>query len=430
MKINFLLGESKEVEYKQEYSKTLLKTVSAFANYNDGVIVVGINDKEEAVGVSNVNYLKEQIENAIYDSILPNPYFEIDTGVYRGKTVLILKVYKSENTPYTYKGKAYKRVAITTREVDLFEYNELILNGKNLTYDEMQVNDIVLDLNELSYRLKKILEISVVDINVLTSLGLYKNGKYNIAAKLLSDNNNIGKISLLRYSDSVETIKDRIDLENISILKQFDRCIDFYYKHINKQEEIHGAYRKTIEAVPLVAYREAVANAICHRDYNKEADIKIEIFDDKVEITSPGTLPIGISYEDFIDGTISIPRNKIIAEIFYRLKLIEKIATGIRRIKSYYRVYSIKPDFQVTANSVRIVLPNVLYKKEITLSDRENEIINLFKDKEFLAAKDISKALMIKKTQTNKYLSELALKGLLAKIGNSRNVKYTMKIID
>jgi ATP-dependent DNA helicase RecG len=302
--------------------------------------------------------------------------------------------------------------------------NELILSGKNLTYDEMQVNDIDLDLNELSYRLKKVLEISEVDKNVLTSLGLYKNSKYNIAAKLLSDNNNIGKISLLRYSDSVETIKDRIDLENISVLKQFDRCIDFYYKHINRREEIRGAYRKTIESVPLVAYREAVANAICHRDYNKEADIKIEIFDDKVEVTSPGTLPIGISYEDFIDGTISIPRNKIIAEIFYRLKLIEKIATGIRRIKSHYREYNLKPEFLVTANSVRIVLPNVLYRKEIILSDREKEIINLFKDDEFLAAKDISKALAIKKTQTSKYLNELVSKGLITKIGNSRSVKY------
>jgi ATP-dependent DNA helicase RecG len=196
LKTNYQFGESKEVEYKQEYSKTLLKTVAAFANYNDGVIVIGINDKGEATGVSNVNFLKEQIENAIYDLILPNPYFEIETGVYGGKTVLVIKVYKSENTPYTYKGKAYKRVAITTREVDLYEYNELILSGKNLTYDEMQVNDIDLDLNELSYRLKKVLEISEVDNNVLTSLGLYKNGKYNIAAKLLSDNNNIGKATV------------------------------------------------------------------------------------------------------------------------------------------------------------------------------------------------------------------------------------------
>jgi len=427
MKMNYQLGESKEVEYKQEYTKNLLKTVSAFADYNDGVIVIGITDKEEVVGVFNVNYLKEQIENAIYDSILPNPYFEIETDIFKGKTVLIIKVFKSENTPYTYKGKAYKRVAITTREVDLYEYNELVLSGKNLTYDEMQVNDINLDLNELSYRLKKVLEISEVDTNVLTSLGLYKNGKYNIAAKLLSDNNSIGKITLLRYSDNVETIKDRIDLENISILTQFDKCIDFYYKHINKQEEIRGAYRKTIEGIPLVAYREAITNAICHRDYNKEADVKIEIFDDRIEITSPGGLPIGISYEDFIDGKISISRNKIIAEIFYRLKLIEKIATGIRRIKSHYREYDSKPDFQTTANSVRVVLPNVLYKKVIALSGREKEIIDLFKDKEFLATKDISEALGIKKTQTNKYLNELASKRQLKKIGNSRNIKYMLK---
>lgn len=427
MKINYLSGESKEVEYKREYSKTLLKTVSAFSNYNDGLIVVGISDKGEVVGVSGINDLKEQIENAIYDSILPNPYYEMETDICEGKTVLILKVFKSENTPYTYNGKAFKRVSITTREVDLYEYNELVLNGKNLTYDEMQVNDAELDLSVFNSRLKKTLEISDVDKNVLISLGLYKNGKYNIAAKLLSDNNTLGKITLLRYSGDVETIRDRIDLENMSILTQFDRCMDFYYKHVNKREEIHGAYRKTIEEIPVVAYREAIANAICHRDYNKAADIKVEVFDDRIEVTSPGGLPVGISYEDFIDGRISVPRNKAIAEIFYRLKLIEKIATGIRRIKAYYRDYASKPGFQITDHSVRVILPNVLYKREVILSEREKEVIALFKEKDFLAAKDISKALGIKKTQTNKYLQDLVSKGQLHKVGNSRNIKYMVK---
>jgi len=426
MKIDYKLGESKEVEFKREYSKSLLKTVSAFANYNDGLIVIGIDDNGAAVGVSDVNYLKEQIENAIHDTILPNPYFEMETDIFDGKTVIVIKVFKSENTPYIYMGKAYKRIAITTREVDLYEYNELVLNGKNLTYDEMQISEDELDLSVLNNRLRKTLSISEVDKNVLTSLGLYKNGKYNIAAKLLSDNNDTGKITLLRYSNDVDLIKDRIDLENTSILTQFDRCMDFYYKHVNKQEIIDGAYRKTIEEIPLVAYREAIANAICHRDYNKQSDVKVEIFDDRIEITSPGGLPIGISYDDFIDGRISIPRNKVIAEIFYRLKLIEKIATGIRRIKSLYKEYDLKPEFQITANSVRVILPNVLYEKEVMLSGKEREIIDLFKYKELISAKDICEALGIKKTQTSKYLSDLVSKGQISKIGNGRYVKYML----
>lgn len=427
MKINYKLGESKEVEFKREYSKTLLKTVSAYANYSDGLIVIGINDNGSAVGVSDVSYLKEQIENAINDTVLPNPYFEIETDIFDGKTVLIIKVYKSENTPYTYLGKAYKRIAIATREVDMYEYNELVLNGKNLTYDEIPINDDELDLSVFSNRLRKIIGISEVDKNVLASLDLYKNGKYNIAAKLLSDNNNIGKITLLRYHKDVELIKDRIDLENMSILTQYDKCIEFYFKHVNKQEIIGGAYRKTIEEIPLVAYREAIANAICHRDYNKQSNVKVEIFDERIEITSPGGLPVGISYDDFIDGRISVPRNKVIAEIFYRLKLIEKKATGIRRIKSYYKEYDSKPEFQITANSVRVVLPNVLYKAEISLPEKEQEIIDLLNDEEFLAAREISTALGIKKTQTSKYLGDLLSKGLIIKIGNGRNVKYMLK---
>jgi ATP-dependent DNA helicase RecG len=427
MKINYKLGENKEVEYKREYSKTLLKTVSAFANYNDGLIVIGINDNGAAVGVSDVSCIKEQVENAINDAVLPNPYFEIETDIYDGKTVLIVKVYKSENTPYTYLGKAYKRISLTTREVDLYEYNELILSGKNLTYDEITVNDSELDLSVFSNKLRKTIGISDVDKNVLASLGLYKNGKYNVASKLLSDNNDIGKITLLRYNKDVELIKDRIDLENMSILSQYDKCIDFYFKHVNKQEVIDGAYRKTIEEIPLVAYREAIANAICHRDYNKQSNIKVEIFDDRIEITSPGGLPVGISYDDFIDGRISVPRNKVIAEIFYRLKLIEKIATGIRRIKSYYKDYNSKPEFQTTANSVRVILPNVLYKEEISLIEKEQKIIDLLNDAEFLAAKEIRMALGVKKTQTNNYLQRLLAKGLIAKIGNGRNVKYMLK---
>lgn len=160
MNIDYQLGENKNVEYKQEYTKTLLKTVSAFANYNDGLIIIGINDNGEVTGLSSVNHTKEQIENAIYDSILPNPYFEIETDIYEGKAILIIKIFKSENTPYTYKGKAYKRVAITTREVDLYEYNELVLSGKNLTYDEMQIDDKELDLSTLNNRLRKTLGIS------------------------------------------------------------------------------------------------------------------------------------------------------------------------------------------------------------------------------------------------------------------------------
>jgi ATP-dependent DNA helicase RecG len=427
MKINYRLGENKEVEYKQEYSKTFLKTVSVFANYNDGLIIIGFTDEGKIVGVTNVNLLKEQIENAIYDAILPNPYFEIEEEIIDSKVILIIKVYKGENTPYTYKGKAYKRIQITTREVDLYEYNELVLSGRNLTYDEILITEKELDLDILKNRIKKVLGISKIDRNVLISLELFKNDKYNIAAKLFSDNNN-SKISLIKYSNDFEIIKDRIDIENVSILTQFDKCIDFYYKHVNKQEQISGVFRKTIEEIPLVAYREAVANAICHRDYSKNVNVKIEIFDDRIEITSPGGLPIGISYDDFIDGRISIPRNRIVAEIFYRLKLIEKIATGIRRIKSNYKEYLVKPNFQITEYSVRVILPNVLYKKEIILTEREKSIIEFFKDKEFFTAKEVGEILNIQKTQTSKYLKDLISKGLLMKIGKSRNVRY--KLLD
>ncbi|MGB4440043.1 MAG: ATP-binding protein [Sedimentibacter sp.] len=110
-------------------------------------------------------------------------------------------------------------------------------------------------------------------------------------------------------------------------------------------EVIKGAYRETIEEIPLVAFREAIANAIVHREYMLEADVRVEIFDDRVEILSPGGLPIGITEEEYIDGRVSIPRNRIISDVFLRLGIIERLATGIRRIREYYKNSGANPEF-------------------------------------------------------------------------------------
>lgn len=109
---------------------------------------------------------------------------------------------------------------------------------------------------------------------------------------------------------SVRNIKDRDTVQLISILKQYEKCIEFYRKHINVNEIIKGPYREIIEEVPFIAYREAVANLIIHRDYSKNVDSRIEFFSDRIEIISPGSLPSGISEEEFLEGRISNPRNK------------------------------------------------------------------------------------------------------------------------
>ncbi|HAS74756.1 MAG TPA: hypothetical protein DCS67_11490, partial [Clostridiales bacterium UBA8960] len=332
----FLNGEKKNVEYKLEYSKTILKTVSAYANFHDGIIVLGIRDDGTIIGVNKIEETKLNIENAINDAIIPKPYYEFEVHPVEELDLLVVKVYKGDHTPYTYQNRAYMRRDTATVQVDATMNQNLILEGRNLSFEDLISAEQNLTFDYFNSLMKKQLKITTLSDDLLKTLGLIEGSKYNNAAVLLSDENPLKSsvVQLVAFSDqSVNRIKDKITLDSCSLLQQFDECISFYKKHINVGEIIESAYRKTVEDVPLIAYREAVANMLVHRDYSVAVDARIEMFSDRIEIISPGGLPIGLLSEEFIEGRISKARNRKIADVFLRLKIIEKLATGIRRIK-------------------------------------------------------------------------------------------------
>ena len=383
-------GETKYVEYKKEYSKSILKTVSAMANYHDGYIIIGVDDNLNINGVEEPKTIKLNLENAINDNILPRPYYEISDEKKDGKILIVLKIFMGENTPYLYSNKAYKRMDTSTVPINKIEYETLILKGRNIGYDALIYEGENIHFNYLNNKLRDRLGISVLNDDILKALGLRNRDNFTIAAALLSDTNPINHagISFVRFADRGLNIRDKQVLRNVSILEQFDKAIEFYHKHINVSEIINGAYRETIEEIPLVAYREAVANAIIHREYMLESDIRVEIFDDRAEILSPGGLPIGITEEEYLDGRVSIPRNKILADIFLRLGIIERLATGIRRIRGYYRNSGVNPEFSIAQNSIKVVLPKInhktnsaepLNKFEINLNESELKILKYVK---------------------------------------------------
>lgn len=435
--MDILLGESKVLEYKSTFTKSLLKTVSAFANFHDGRIIIGINDDKTLIGVDNPEELRLNIENSINDNLEPCPYYEISTKTIDDKTILIISVYKGDNTPYTVNNKAYKRSDTATVQVDKFLYQNLILAGKNKGFDGLASSVQELYFNYLESKMRKILGINSLSEDLLISLGLIENRKYNNAAALFSDDNPVDSsvIQMIAYNDrTVLGIKDRVESKNTSILKQFDECLDFYKKHINISEIIDGAYRKTVEEVPLVAYRESIANLLVHRDYMKNVDSRIEIFSDRIEIVSPGGLPIGILEDEYLEGRISIPRNRIIADIFLRLKIIEKLGTGIRRIKEYYREYDTKPEFIITENSITVILPRI--NKEIKkvneinldrLNSNELLIYYIIKDNGKINRKDIENKVDLKKSQILQIINNLREYNLVIKTGQGINTEYMIK---
>ncbi len=429
-------GETKYVEYKKEYTKSIFKTVSAMANYHDGLIVIGIDDDLHVIGVDEPRSVKLNLENAINDNILPRPYYEISEESKENKIIIILKVFSGENTPYLYNNRAYKRMDTSTVPTNKIEYENLILRGRNIGYDALIYEGKSIYLNYLNNKLRDRLGVGVLTTDILKTLGLMNGENYTIAAALLADKNPIDHagISLVRFdSDLGLNIKDKMILRNISILEQFDKAIEFYHKHINVREIIKGVYRETIEEIPLVAFREAIANAIVHREYMIESDIRVEIFDDRVEIISPGGLPIGITEEEYIDGRVSIPRNRIIADIFLRLGIIERLATGIRRIREYYKNSGVNPEFFITQNSIKVILPKInhkinsmeiLNKIEKQLNETELKIMEYVKSTGRITRKEAEEILSLKKTQTVQILRDMLDKGILIKIGAGRNTSY------
>ncbi|PKM93515.1 MAG: hypothetical protein CVU84_15155 [Firmicutes bacterium HGW-Firmicutes-1] len=439
MKELIMNGEDKYIEYKREYTKTLLKTISAYANSHDGYIIVGIDDSGNIIGVTDFNSVRLSIENAINDNIFPKPFYEIYIEEYEQKKVVILKVYKGDNTPYTIDNKAYKRMDTSTIQVDKIGYDDLVLRGRNLSYEVLHYQGDKLSFNILGSKLREQLNIGIISEDILKSLELLTRNEYTNAAALLSDHNPLpnSNISLIRFDgNSVMNIKDRFNLSNISIITQFEKSIDFYHKHINKKETIDGAYRKTIEEIPLVAYREAIANAIVHRDYSRAGEIKVEIFDNRVEVISPGGLPLGISEEEFIDGKISIPRNRIISDIFLRLSIIERLATGIRRIKEYYKNVGLTPVFEVSENAIKVVLPKIgddfsideMVDKNraivMKLEGKEKNIVEYIEKNGSINRVIAEKYLGLKKTQTIEIINTLQRKGIIIKIGSGKNTVY------
>ena len=285
--------------------------------------------------------------------------------------------------------------------------------------------------------MKKQLKIATLSEDLLKTLGLIENSQYNHAALLLSDQNLLKSsvVQLVAFSGTtVIRIKDKITLESCSILQQFDACMSFYQKHINIGEIIEGPYRKTVEDVPLIAYREAVANMLVHRDYSVAVDAGIEIYSDRIEIVSPGGLPIGLLNEEFVEGRISKARNQKIADVFLRLKMIEKLATGIRRIKEQYVDQKVKPQFLTSENSVVIILPFVnqegtqndrdFFVSESDLQGKESEIFDMIKQNPLIKRVDIQSLIKLEKSQTIELINKLRTSGKIIKVGNGPATGY------
>ncbi len=411
--------ENKTTEFKEKVSNQFLKTVSAYANYGSGQIIFGVSDNGEYIGFENIQKTILDIENKINDSINPSPDFTF--SINRNNTICI-EVAEGVHKPYLYKGKAYRRNDTATIEVDQLELKRLVLEGSNLSFEALEVKSTDLTFNTLSKLLMEKIHVNVVSDDLFKTLGIMDmNGKYNNAASIVADRNNFSCIDIARFGHSINEILDRNRLSNISILSAYQTAIDSFERYY-EYEKIEGMHRNSIEIIPKDAFREALANAIIHRHWDINSHINIAMFPDKIEITSPGGLPSGISEFDYLENNVSILRNPILANIFFRLGYIEMFGTGIKRIKSAYSQYKVKPQFFVSETSIKIILPvtNVLPKA----TKDESIIMETLGSGYVLSSSEIVERTPFNKSKVIRLINHLCENGYVYKVGTGRGTKY------
>ena len=416
------MRETRIIEFKETITNTFLKTVSAFSNYNGGEIYFGIDDNGNVKGIADVKQSCLDIENKINDSISPQPDYTLEI---QNDSTIKLAVKSGIHKPYLYKSKAYKRNDTATIEVDTLELSRLILEGKNIRFEELPYNEQKLTFEVLHQKLKESIQIETFNKDTLKTLNLYDNNNgYNNAAGLLADRNHFPGIDIVKFGQNISVIQKRATIENISILEVYDKAIDMFRDYY-QYEIIEGAERKNVEKIPEAAFREAIANALIHRAWDIESQIRVLMFDDRIEVISPGGLPSGITEDEYLSGKISVLRNRNLANVFYRLGFVEIFGTGITRIKQLYESALRKPDFEVSENTIRIMLP--VFGENINLTEDEKQVYALLSTTMLKPISEIAPYTPFGKSKTTQLLKEMSQKGVVEVKGKGRGTKYIIK---
>ena len=448
-------GESKNVEYKvtlPDKSEKYMKTIVAFANTQGGKLIVGIDDKtHEIVGVENeiLFQVMDGIANAISDSCVPQIIPDIEPQTVDGKTVIVVSVEAGKNRPYYLKSKGkengtYIRVAGTSRQAFPEKIRELEMEGARISWDELTcvgypVSDeaterLCQDIE--SFREKAGMTEHSVKKEQLINWKILKQSEGQIMATnayvlLTSDYFPFSKTQCAVFKGTDRAVfLDKREFTG-PIYAQIESAVDFVLRNIRLGARIDGLVRKEKYELPLEAIREMIINAHCHRNLLDESCIQVAVYDDRLEVTSPGGLYNGLTYEEVMNGHSKI-RNKAIANIFSQMGLVEAWGSGIKRIFNAAKEYGLlEPKFQEFDNMFRVELfrsslPMTLENKSIgETSEKHRRNIGEASEKQETVDFNSTQLEILKLLMENNRLSAVKL---AEKIGvASRNIENNIK---
>lgn len=466
-----LFGEGKYVEFKSEIPKKhekFLKDIIAFANTSGGKTILGIEDVTgEITGIGDQNpfKLKDSVSNMIFDSCTPQIYTDITVRSIEDKTILEVEVFPGKQRPYYLKafGKeasSYIRVNGTSRPASERKLKELEMEGMKLSYDTMPEigarydKKKALELCEQMYQTalkacrteEEKQDVKPLTIEKLEDFGiLKKDGRsylYTHAFTMLTKPTE----PFIKIQCAVFKGIDRdefIDRKEFTgpIQEQVEMANQFVLRHINMGATIEGLYRHDIYELPTKSIREMIINANLHRSFLDPSPVQVSIYDDRLEIDSPGMLYDGLTLQEAISGK-SRCRNTAVAEAFKYMKLVEGWGTGLPRLFSSCEKMGLStPSFAEFGDGLKVVIyrkqdskgritdintdnvgKNVGDVGEMSVNDGDikSRILELISKNNKISAAQIAKIISAAQRTVERYIKELRTEGRLIRRGSSR----------
>lgn len=437
--------ETEIVELKSIVMDDIKKEIIAFANCEGGTVYVGVADDGKVLGVENADECALQISNMVRDAVKPDVtmFIHYETLECDGKAVVAVSIQRGTNRPYylakkglrpegVYVRQGYSSVPATDtairqmiKETDGDSFENMRSINQALTFEatkkEFEKRNVVFGQPQMQ------------TLKIVSADGIYTN-----LGLLLSEQcPHTIKVAVFEGINQ-NVFKDRREFSG-SLMQQLNEVYDY----IDFHNQTHATFRKLLRIdtrdYPEVAVREALLNTLVHRDYSFRASTLISIYDDRIEFVSIGGLLPGLELDDLMMG-VSVCRNPHLANVFYRLQLIEAYGTGMKKIMGAYANALVQPKIKTTNNAFKIILPNVNFTPkaaevhkdfekaaDLALDSNEEKVLQFLREHLMITRKETQTLLEVSQSTAGRILKAMVDSGRIKQIGGSRTTRYELR---
>jgi ATP-dependent DNA helicase RecG len=426
-------GEGYRIEFKESLEKSFIEEVCAFANSSGGKIILGISDKGIIKGINTDNNFRSRIQDSLRQ-LQPS----LDVGIEIKGNLILVDVPDGNDKPYACSRGFFIRNGGNSQKLTRNEIIEFFQKEGRIRFDEMKNEKAVFENDFDERAFKDFLNLAGIthsidrmsllrNLDCITDDGKFTNAGVLFFAKDIDFLLNHAIVVCVLYKGTEKVnILDKKDFKG-NIVENINNAILFVKRHTNVQYKIEKLQREEIPDIPDIALREAIVNSVCHRDYfDKSANVLIEVFDDRVEISNPGGLPSGLKPSDF--GRKSVARNPLIASLLNRINYIEKVGTGINRIKQAVAEnenssveFSFDSGFSVIFRRLALT-PDMVLEEKLgeKLGENQLDIIREIINDPQISIVELSQRIGISSTAIENNITKLKEKNVLKRIGPDR----------